>query len=326
MRILVTGGAGYIGSTVVADLLDSGHQVWVLDSLEKGHGEAVAPEAIFTRGILGVPGELEQLMDSVRFDAVMHFAAYIEAGESMRDPSRFFRNNTANTLILAEAAVRAGIPKFIFSSTAAVYGNPEYVPIDEAHSTRPTNAYGMAKLLADQALDWIARLQGMTCISLRYFNAAGAGPNLGEDHRPETHLIPLLFEAATGQRESFTLFGTDYPTPDGTCIRDYIHVHDLAQAHRLALESHLPGPRHVFNLGNGRGYSNRDVIQVAQAVTGKVIPVVEAPRREGDSAVLVASSEKIRRELGWQPQFPDLESIIGSAWTWKQAHPLGYKN
>jgi UDP-glucose 4-epimerase len=324
MDILLTGGAGYIGSTVTFELLMAGHQVWVLDSLEKGHAGAVPPGAVFVEGTLGVPGALEGLFASVRFDAVMHFAAYIEAGESMRDPSRFFRNNTANTLRLAEAAVQAGIPRFIFSSTAAVYGNPEYVPIDEMHPTQPTNAYGMAKLLADQALDWIARLQGLTCISLRYFNAAGSGPVLGEDHRPETHLIPLILEVAAGQRERLTLFGTDYPTPDGTCIRDYIHIQDLAQAHLLALEADLPGRRHVYNLGNGRGFSNRQVIQVAEAITGKLIPVMEAPRREGDAAVLVASSEKIRRQLGWCPRFPDLEAIIGSAWAWKQAHPNGY--
>ncbi len=326
MRLLLTGGAGYIGSTVAYDLMAFGHDVVILDSLEKGHREAVPEGAEFIEGDLMDTAVLHQVFHDIQFDAVMHFAAYIEAGESMRDPSRFFRNNTANTLRLAEAAVQAGIPKFIFSSTAAVYGDPEYFPIDEAHPTRPTNAYGMAKLLADQALDWIARLQGMTCISLRYFNAAGAGLHLGEDHRPETHLIPMLFEAAAGQRKSFTLFGTDYPTPDGTCIRDYIHVQDLAQAHRLALEASLPGTRHIFNLGNGRGYSNREVIQVAQAVTGVSIPVVEAPRREGDSAILVASPEKIRRELGWVPQFPDLESIIGSAWAWKQAHPQGYSS
>lgn len=324
MSILVTGGAGYIGSTVASELLLRGHRVVVLDSLEKGHCPAIPGGAEFVEGDLASDVVLRRALDSGPFEAVMHFAAYIEAGESMRDPSRFFRNNTANTLRLAEAAVQAGIPRFIFSSTAAVYGNPEYVPIDETHPTQPTNAYGMAKLLADQALDWIARLQGLTCISLRYFNASGAGPIHGEDHRPETHLIPLILEVAAGQREHLTLFGTDYPTPDGTCVRDYIHVQDLAQAHCLALETSLPGTRHIFNLGNGRGFSNLEVVRAAESITGKSIAVVEAPRREGDSAILVASAEKIRRDLGWCPQFPDLESIIESTWIWKLAHPHGY--
>ena len=324
MRILVTGGAGYIGSTVVAELLAQGHRVWVLDSLEKGHRAAIHSSASLLEGDLGSDGILQAAFEAAAPEIVMHFAAFIEAGESMRDPARFFRNNTANTLRLAEASVRAGVSRFIFSSTAAVYGEPQYVPMDEAHPLRPTSAYGMAKLLADQALDWIARLQGMTCISLRYFNAAGAGPELGEDHHPETHLIPILLEVAAGQREAISLFGSDYPTPDGTCVRDYIHIRDLAQAHLLALEAPLQGPRHVFNLGNGRGFSNLEVIRAAEAVTGRRIPVELAPRRPGDSASLVASSEKIRRDLGWEPRFPGLESIIGSAWAWKQAHPRGY--
>lgn len=324
MRMLVTGGAGYIGSTVVSELLGAGHRVWVLDSLEKGHRAALPAGATLVEGDLGSDAALAEAFRQAAPEAVMHFAAYIEAGESMREPARFFRNNTANALRLAEAAVKAGVSRFIFSSTAAVYGDPEYTPIDEAHPLRPTNAYGMAKLLTDQALDWIARLQGMTCISLRYFNAAGAGPLLGEDHHPETHLIPLILEVAAGQREHISLFGADYPTPDGTCVRDYIHILDLAQAHLLALQAPLTGPRHVFNLGNGLGFSNREVVRAAEAVTGARIPVVEAPRRAGDPAILIASSEKIRRELGWEPRFRDLEAIIGSAWAWKQAHPGGY--
>jgi len=241
----------------------------------------------------------------------------------MRAPARFFRNNTANALRLAEAAVAHGVSTFLFSSTAAVYGDPQYTPIDEAHPTRPTNAYGMAKLLTDQALDWITRLQGLTCISLRYFNASGAGPLLGEAHRPETHLIPLLLEAALGQRDSVSLFGDDYPTRDGSCIRDYVHVLDLAQAHILALEAGLTG-RHVFNVGNGKGFSNREVIAMVERVTGKTLKVVAGPRRDGDPAILLAGSGKIRRELGWEPRYPDLESIIRSAWEWKLAHPGGY--
>lgn len=324
MKVLVTGGAGYIGSTVVAALAAQGHGVTVLDSLEKGHRAAVAPEARFLQGDLGSDAALEAAFALEAFDAVMHFSAYIEAGESMRDPARFFRNNAGNTMRLAEAAVRHGVGRFIFSSTAAVYGDPEVTPIDETHPTRPTSAYGMAKLLADQALDWIARLQGMTCVSLRYFNAAGAGPVYGEAHHPETHLIPLLLEAALGQRQGLSLFGADYPTPDGTCIRDYIHILDLAQAHLLALEADLPGPRCIYNLGNGQGYSNRDVVAAVERVTGVKLKVDLAPRRPGDPAVLVAGSGKIRRELGWAPRFPELEAIIASAWAWKQRHPDGY--
>jgi UDP-glucose 4-epimerase len=254
----------------------------------------------------------------------MHFAAYIEAGESMAKPSRYFANNTGNALRLVDAAVAHGVKKFIFSSTAAVYGNPERIPIDESHPTRPTNAYGMAKLLTDQALDWVASLQSMQCISLRYFNASGAWQHLGEDHHPETHLIPILLEVACGQREKVSLFGRDYPTADGTCVRDYIHIADIAQAHLLALESSLQGPRHVFNLGNGRGFSNLEVVAAVEQVTGRRVAREDAPRRPGDSAILVASAEKIRHQLGWAPQHPELDDIIRSAWDWKQSHPRGY--
>lgn len=324
MTILVTGGAGFIGSTVTSQLIQRGHRVVVLDSLEKGHLAAVPKEARFVQGDLSSDATLKAAFESGPFDAVMHFAAYIEAGESMRNPGKFLRNNTGNTLRLLEAAANHKVPKFIFSSTAAVYGNPEYTPIDEAHPTHPTSTYGQAKLLADQGMDWVARLQGMTCISLRYFNAAGAGPAYGEDHRPETHLIPLLLETALGQRSTFSLFGLDYPTADGTCVRDYIHILDLAQAHLLALESGLPGTRHIFNLGNGRGYSNREVISAVERVTGRSIPWVAEPRRPGDPAVLIASSQKIREELGWIPSHPDLEGMIQDAWVWKMAHPNGY--
>lgn len=326
LRVLVTGGAGYIGSTVVSELLELGHRVVVLDSLEKGHQQAVSEGAQFIKGDLAADEVLRQAFLGGRIDAVMHFAAYIEAGESMLNPSRFFRNNTGNTLRLAEAAAQNGVGKFIFSSTAAVYGDPQYTPINEGHPTQPTNAYGMAKLLADQALDWVAKLQGMTCISLRYFNASGAGPVFGEDHRPESHLIPLLIEAALGQRSGISLYGTDYPTPDGTCIRDYIHVQDLSQAHLLALQKDLPGHRHIFNLGNGVGFSNREVIAAVEKIAGQPIPVVEAPRRPGDPAILIASSEKIRKELGWVPCHTDLEGIIRDAWAWKRQHPNGYES
>lgn len=324
MKILVTGGAGYIGSIVAAELTSRGYEIVILDSLEKGHREAIPHGTKFIEGDLASDEVLRQAFDGGPFDAVLHFAAYIEAGESMRDPARFLRNNSGNTFRLVEAAAHHGIRKFIFSSTAAVYGDPKYTPIDEAHATCPTSTYGQAKLFADQGLDWVARLHGMACISLRYFNAAGAGPVLGEDHRPETHLIPLLLETAVGQRERFSLYGTDYPTPDGTCVRDYIHVADLAHAHVLALEADLPGTRHIFNLGNGRGFSNREVIAAVERVVGRSVPVVEAPRRPGDPAILIASSEKIRRELGWVPRHADLEGIIRDAWTWKVAHPKGY--
>lgn len=324
MRVLVTGGAGYIGSTVAAELIAQGMEVVVLDSLEKGHAEAVPAGARFIQGDLRSDAALAAAFAQGAYDAVMHFAAYIEAGESMRDPARFFSNNTSNTIRLAEAAVRQGVGRFIFSSTAAVYGDPVECPMDETHPTRPTSAYGQAKLLADQALDWVAALQGLPCISLRYFNAAGAGPVLGEDHRPETHLIPLLLEAALGQRDGIQLHGDDYPTPDGTCIRDYIHIQDLAQAHLLALKAEFPKPRQVFNLGNGKGFSNREVIAAVAAVTARDIPVRVGPRRPGDPARLVAGSGLIRRELGWAPRFSELEPIVESAWRWKQAHPRGY--
>ena len=325
MTILVTGGAGYIGSNVAAELLHRGHQVVILDSLEKGHFQAVPAGARFVEGDLASDDVIRRAFELGPFEAVMHFAAYIEAGESMRFPARFLRNNCGNTFRLVEAATQQGVRKLIFSSTAAVYGDPQYTPIDELHPTIPTSTYGQAKLFSDQGLDWVANLHGMTCISLRYFNAAGAGQVFGEDHRPETHLIPLLLETVMGQRETFSLYGTDYPTADGTCVRDYIHVLDLAQAHVLALETELPGHRHVFNLGNGRGFSNLEVIRAVEEVTGVNISIVEAARRPGDPAILIASSDKIRTELGWEPRRPRLEQLIEDAWAWKKAHPKGYE-
>jgi UDP-glucose 4-epimerase len=324
MRILVTGGAGYIGSHVVDLLVREGHRITVLDTLEKGHREAVHPSAELVQGDCGDAGLLDRLFQADAFDAVMHFAAYIEAGESMADPGRFFVNNTARALVLLDRMTAHGVPRFIFSSTAATYGDPEYTPIDEEHPKAPTNTYGYAKLLVEGALDWMNRLRGLSCVSLRYFNASGCGGELGEDHAPETHLIPLILEVAQGRRPSIKVFGTDYPTPDGTCVRDYIHVLDLASAHVMALKALGNGQKLAFNLGNGTGYSVRQVIEAARRVTGHPIPVVEAPRRPGDPAVLVASSEKIRRELGWQPAHPELDDIIRSAWAWKQRHPEGY--
>jgi UDP-glucose 4-epimerase len=324
MRILVTGGAGYIGSHVVGLLVRDGHRVTVLDTLEKGHREAVHPKAAFVQGNFGDPDLLDRLFTQEPFDAVMHFAAYIEAGESMVDPGRFLVNNTGRTLTLLDRLTAHGVKKFIFSSTAATYGDPQYTPIDEEHPKDPTNAYGYAKLLVEGALEWMHRLKGLGSVSLRYFNASGCSPELGEDHAPETHLIPLVLEVAQGRRAAIKIFGTDYPTPDGTCVRDYIHVLDLASAHLLALQTLREGERRVYNLGNGQGYSVCEVIETARQVTGHPIPVEEAPRRPGDPAVLVASSEKIRRELGWTPAYPELEAIIQSAWAWQQRHPQGY--
>lgn len=324
MRILVTGGAGYIGSHVVDRLVREGHQVHVLDTLEKGHREAVHPKAGFTLGDCGDAALLDQLLGQGAFEAALHFAAYIEAGESMVDPGRFFVNNTARALVLLDRLAAHGVAKFLFSSTAATYGDPQYTPIDEDHPKDPTNAYGYAKLLVEGALEWMHRLKGFASVSLRYFNASGCGGELGEDHHPETHLIPLVLEVAQGRRASLKVFGTDYPTPDGTCVRDYIHVLDLASAHVAALGALGPGQRRVYNLGNGKGYSVREVIEAARRVTGHPIPVEEAPRRPGDPAVLVASSDRIRRELGWEPAHPSLDDIIHSAWTWKQRFPEGY--
>ncbi len=324
MHILVTGGAGYIGSHVVALLIQEGHAVTVLDSLEKGHREAVHPAATLVQGNFGDGGLLDQLFIQTPFEAVMHFAAYAEAGESMVDPGRFFVNNTARTMMLLDRLTAHGVKKFLFSSTAATYGNPEYTPIDEEHPKVPTNAYGYSKLLVEGSLEWMNRLLGLSVASLRYFNAAGCGAELGEDHAPETHLIPLVLEVAQGKRSAIKIFGTDYPTPDGTCIRDYIHVLDLASAHVMALQALGDGNRLAYNLGSGAGYSVREVIEAARRVTGHPIPVEEVPRRAGDPAVLVASSEKIRRELGWKPAYPELEIILRSAWTWKQRYPEGY--
>ena len=328
MDVLVTGGAGFIGSHTVDLLISGGYQVTVLDSLEKGHREAVHPDAAFVQSDCGDQKLLDQLFASTRFDAVLHFAAFIEAGESMVDPGRFFVNNTSKALVLLDRMAAHSIKRFIFSSTAATYGDPEYTPIDEAPPKNPTNTYGYTKLLVEGALAWMHKLHGMSCVSLRYFNAAGCSEHLGEDHNPETHLIPLVLDVALGKRPSIKLFGADYPTPDGTCIRDYIHVEDLALAHVLALKKILDdksAQKLAYNLGNGQGYSVRQVIDVARQVTGHSIPIIEEPRRPGDPAVLIASSEKIKGELGWNPKYPGLFDIIKSAWDWRKTHPNGYK-
>jgi UDP-glucose 4-epimerase len=263
-------------------------------------------------------------MSGSPFDAVLHFAAFIEAGESMQVPAKYFRNNSVNSLTLLEAVVACGIPRFVFSSTAALYGTPESTPIEETAALRPTNAYGESKLIVERMLDWMGRIHGLRYASLRYFNAAGAAGPQGEDHRPESHLIPIALQVALGRRDHLSIFGTDYPTPDGTCVRDYIHVADLASAHLLALDALDKSESLSYTHGNGRGFSVREVIETTRKVTGHAIRATESPRRPGDPPVLVASSEKIRRELNWQPRHLDLESIIGSAWEWHRAHPQGY--
>lgn len=327
MHILVTGGAGFIGSHATDLLINEGHRVTIVDNLVKGHREAVHPKANFVQGDCGDPGLLDQIFSCVQIDAVLHFAAFIEAGESMVNPGSFFVNNTSKTMVLLDRMVAHSVRNFVFSSTAATYGEPDYVPIDENHAQNPTNAYGYSKLLVEGVLKWMHELCGMSCVSLRYFNAAGCSKNLGECHKPETHLIPLVLDAALGKLPSIRIFGSDYATPDGTCIRDYVHVEDLATAHLLALkklvESKSPQLL-AYNLGNGQGYSVRQVIDVVRKVTGSPVTVVEEPRRPGDSAVLVASSNNAMEELGWNPKYPDLMDIVGSAWEWRKTHLDGY--
>jgi UDP-glucose 4-epimerase len=325
MKVLVTGGAGYIGSVVAGELLKAGNQVTVVDNLSRGHRQAVPLGAEFVAGDLADKDKAAQLFRSQRFDAVMHFAAFIEAGESMKFPESFFRNNTANALTLLECMLAAGVKRFVFSSTAALFGNPQRTPIEEEDRLQPTNAYGESKLLVEKMLEWFHKIHGLRYASLRYFNAAGAvGPDHGEAHKPETHLIPRVLGAALGKLEHIDVFGTDYPTPDGTCVRDYIHVSDLADAHLLALNALEHSGRLIYNLGNGNGFSVREVIEMARKVTGRAIRSVDAPRRPGDPAVLIASSEKIRNELQWKPRFLELETIIASAWEWHRKHPEGY--
>jgi UDP-glucose 4-epimerase len=323
-RVLVTGGAGYIGSIVTSQLLAKGYKVTILDNLSHGRRTALPDGVEFLQGDVGDRAALDQLFSSQKIDGVMHFAALIEAGESMKVPERYFRNNTASTLTLLEAVLDHRISRIVFSSTAALYGDPERTPIEEDDALRPTNAYGESKLLVERMLAWFHRIHGLRYASLRYFNAAGASGVHGEDHRPESHLIPIGLEVALGKRKELSIFGTDYPTPDGTCVRDYIHVADLATAHLLAFEALQAKEKLIYNLGNGRGFSVREVIETVRRVTGHPIPARETQRRPGDPAVLVASSEKIRRELHWTPQFSGLDVIVKSAWEWRRAHPDGY--
>jgi UDP-glucose 4-epimerase len=323
MNIFVTGGAGYIGSAAAQALLEAGHTVTVYDSLITGYRPAVPEGARFVHADLADEETLARTLASEAYDAVMHFAAFIEAGESMKNPGKFLRNNLANSLALIEAAWRAGVSRFVLSSTAAVYASSDE-PLTEEASIAPANVYGFTKLAVEQTLEWYRRVHGLRYAALRYFNAAGALPGRGEAHRPESHLIPNVLQVALGQREAAVIYGTDYPTPDGTCIRDYIHIRDLVSAHLLALEALSTRDRLVYNLGNGAGYSVREVIETARRVTGHPIPAVEQPRRPGDAPRLVACSERIRQELGWVPAHPDLTEIIASAWEWHRTHPRGY--
>ena len=321
MNVFVTGGAGYIGSICTEELLNAGHQVAVYDNLTEGHRSAVDSRARFLPGKPEEPGDLLKAVQSVKPDAVMHFAASALVGESMTDPRKYFHNNVVNGLKLLDAVVECGVKKFVFSSTCATYGPPDRVPMTEDLPQRPINPYGESKLMFEKILRWYEQIYGLEFIAFRYFNAAGASGKFGEHHRVETHLIPNVLKVALGQKPQCEIFGTDYPTPDGTCIRDYIHIIDLAQAHILGLQ---PGKRGFYNLGNGDGYSVRQVIQMCEKATGKEITVVEKPRRPGDPPRLVASAEHATRELGWKPKFPKLEQVVATAWAWHRQHPDGY--
>jgi UDP-glucose 4-epimerase len=321
VKILVTGGAGYIGSVCVEDLLNRGHDVTVFDNLTEGHKNAIDRRAKFVQGDLADKPALSELMGTDRPEAVMHFAAKALVGESMQNPYKYFYNNVSCGLNLLHAMVENGVKRFVFSSTCATYGIPETVPIDELAPQKPVNPYGESKLIFEKILRWFDEIHGVTFASLRYFNAAGATEAFGEDHRIETHLIPCVLQVPLGKREHAQVFGRDYPTPDGSCIRDYIHVTDLAQAHALALEVKKSD---FFNLGIGGGVSVLEVIDACKKVTGKDIPVVEQPRRPGDPPRLIASAGKAQEVLGWRPQFGGIEDIVSSAWSWHVRHPNGY--
>ncbi len=321
MNVFVTGGAGYIGSICTEELFNAGHQVTVFDNLTEGHRSAVDPRTKFIEGCLRDSKLVKQSLLDAKADAIMHFAASALVGESMTDPKKYFHNNMVNALKLADAAVECGVKKFVFSSTCATYGPPDRVPMTEDLPQRPINPYGEAKLMFEKVLIWYREIYKLDFIAFRYFNAAGASEKFGEHHRIETHLIPNVLMVALGQKSHVEIYGTDYPTPDGTCIRDYIHIKDLAQAHILGLQ---PGKSGFFNLGNGDGYSVKQVIEMCEKITGKKIPAIEKPRRAGDPPRLVAAANKAFNELGWKPQYPKLEDIVATAWAWHKKHPTGY--
>jgi UDP-glucose 4-epimerase len=321
MNVFVTGGAGYIGSVCVERLLDAGHTVTVYDNLADGHRAAVDKRATLVEGDLANRDHVMESVKRSQAETIIHFAAHALVGESMTNPTKYFRNNVGSGLNLLEAAAANRVRKFVFSSTCATYGLPDRVPMTEDLPQNPINPYGESKLMFEKILQWFRKLHGLEFVAFRYFNAAGASEKFGEDHQPETHLIPNVLKVPLGQAAHCEIFGTDYPTPDGTCIRDYIHIADLADAHMLAM---APGKQGFYNLGNGDGYSVRQVIRTCEEITGKKIPVVEKPPRPGDPPRLVASADKAKRELGWKPKFPKLEDIVATAWAWHKRHPNGY--
>ena len=329
MSILVCGGAGYIGSHTVHQLVEKGEDGVIVDNLQTGHMGAVNPKAKFYKGDIREAEVLDRIFTENKIDAVVHFAANSLVGESMTNPLKYFNNNVYGMQVLLEAMVRHGIDKIVFSSTAATYGEPERIPIMEDDRTEPTNPYGQSKLIMEKMMKWVSLANGIRYVSLRYFNAAGAieDGSIGEDHSPETHLIPLILQVPLGKRDHITVFGEDYPTPDGTCLRDYIHVLDLADAHVLAIDYlRRGGESNIFNLGNGQGFSVKEMIEAAKEATGLDIKVEIGERRAGDPAQLIASSEKARKVLGWQPKFTDVKAVIGTAWKWHQQHPEGYQD
>ena len=322
MKVLVAGGAAYIGSVTTEMLCDAGHDVVVFDNLERGHQSAIDPRAKFVQGDLRFKEDIKSALLAERPEAVIHFAAYIEVGESMVNPMPFFENNVSGSLNLMHGMVESGCKKLIFSSTCATYGTPEKMPMDETLPQKPESVYGESKLLCEKIFEWGGQIHGIECVFLRYFNACGATAKYGEAHHPESHLIPLVLQVAQGKREKIFIFGEDYETRDGTCVRDYIHIKDLAQAHILALKSGISG---AFNLGNGDGYTVKEVIDVCREVTGHAIPAESEPRRAGDCTALVADATKAKTVLGWDPQHADLKEIVQSAWDWHEAHPNGYE-
>ena len=324
LKVLITGGAGYIGATAVRLLVKHGHEVTALDNLSQGHREAVPAQARLVIADLGDRETLSTLFQESHFDAVMHFAAFAVVGESMKFPERYFRNNVTNSLNLLECCAANKVSRFVLSSTAAIFGDPQTPLIEESSPKAPLNPYGESKLQVEAMLRWFQQIHGVRFATLRYFNVAGAWDGHGEHHDPESHLIPIVLQVAMGKRQSVSVFGTDYPTPDGTCVRDYVHIYDLAMAHLLVMEALKEREGLAYNLGNGNGFSVRQVIEAARKITGHPIPVIESPRRPGDPPTLVASSERIGKELGWKPKYATLESIMQTAWDWHREHPDGY--